>query len=197
MRLIVFFLVAYLIASFSPAIQICKLVKKEDIRTLGSKNAGTTNAIRVLGPFWGICVFLLDVLKVLIAYFCIYIIAKIIGYTDISMIKSIFLIAVVIGHCYPIYYGFKGGKGVAVMLTAAFVLNYKIALVCVIVGILIIAITRMVSLGSICGIVLFDIMILIMMPQYIIAALISSILVIFKHRANIKRIINNEENKLF
>ena len=71
MKLIVLFIVAYLIASFSPAIKICRLVKNEDIRTLGSKNAGTTNAIRVLGLFWGICVFLLDILKVLIAYFCL------------------------------------------------------------------------------------------------------------------------------
>ena len=101
------------------------------------------------------------------------------------------------GHCYPAYYNFKGGKGVAAMLIASMLIAFKPAVVCLIVGIIVIIISRMVSLGSVSAIALFDIMILVMQPKYTVAVLIVSAVIIYKHRANIKRIINKEENRLF
>lgn len=194
---VVIFLITYFICSLSPAIIICRLKNGDDIRELGSGNAGTTNAVRVLGKPLGVLVFILDILKAILAFGVVNLFAKMFGYTNISLLNSIFIVAAVIGHCYPIYYNFKGGKGVAVSLICAFLLDFKIALICLIVGIIIIGITRFVSLASVSGVILLDIMVLVMMPQYIIACLIISAIVIFKHRTNIQRILNNEENKLF
>lgn len=191
------FLITYLITSISPAIIICRIKKGEDIREVGSGNAGTTNAIRVLGKGMGILVFILDVLKVLIAYLSIHILAKIFSYTDFITLNSIFIVASVVGHCYPIYYSFKGGKGVAVLLSSVFVINYKIALVCLIFGLILIIITKVVSVGSLCGLLLFDIMTFVMMPEYILPVLAVSLIVFIKHRKNITRILNKQENKLF
>lgn len=194
---VVIFLITYFICSLSPAIIICRLKNGDDIRELGSGNAGTTNAVRVLGKPLGVLVFILDILKAILAFGVVNLFAKMFGYTNISLLNSIFIVAAVIGHCYPIYYNFKGGKGVAVSLICVFLLDFKIALICLIVGIIIIGITRFVSLASVSGVILLDIMVLVMMPQYIIACLIISAIVIFKHRTNIQRILNNEENKLF
>lgn len=194
---IVIFLITYLICSINPAIVICKIKTGEDIRNLGSKNAGTTNSIRILGKALGILVFTLDIIKVFISYGIIIALTNIFNYEFSYIYKSIFLIGTVLGHCYPLYYNFKGGKGIAVTIAAIFMLNYQIALVCVIIGIILIAITRMVSIGSIGGILIFDIMILVMEPMYIASSIIISCIIIFKHRTNIQRIINGKENRIY
>ncbi len=191
------FLITYLICSISPSIEICKIKKGEDIRNLGSRNAGTTNAIRVMGKFWGIVVFLLDILKVFISYGIIYFIGKTFNQDINVTLKSIFIVAATLGHCYPIYYSFKGGKGVAVTLAASFILDYKVALVCLIVGILLIIITRMVSIGSVGGIILFVIITFVMNKEYIIPNIIVSIIILLKHRTNIIRIMQGKENKIY
>jgi glycerol-3-phosphate acyltransferase PlsY len=112
---IAIFLISYLVVSLSPSIIICKKVKGLDIRNEGSKNAGTTNAIRVMGTGLGILVFILEILKVVIAYGLIYIVMKVMSQQLTPTILSIFILASVIGHCFPIYYGFKGGKGMATL----------------------------------------------------------------------------------
>jgi glycerol-3-phosphate acyltransferase PlsY len=194
---IVIFAIVYLICSISPSIEICKLKTGEDIRNLGSGNAGTTNSIRVLGKFMGFVVFILDVLKVIIAYGVILGIGKLFNQDTEIMFNSLFIVAAVAGHCYPIYYGFRGGKGVVTILVTAFILNVQIALVCVIAGVVIILITRTVSMGSIGGIILFNIMTFVMLKEYILAVFIVSLIILFKHRKNIVRISHGEENKLF
>lgn len=194
---IVIFAIVYLICSISPSIEICKLKTGEDIRNLGSGNAGTTNSIRVLGKFMGFVVFILDVLKVIIAYGVILGIGKLFNQDTEIMFNSLFIVAAVTGHCYPIYYGFRGGKGVVTILVTAFILNVQIALVCVIAGVVIILITRTVSMGSIGGIILFNIMTFVMLKEYILAVFIVSLIILFKHRKNIVRISHGEENKLF
>ena len=194
---IIVFLIVYIICGLSPAIILCKLKKGEDIRNLGSGNAGTTNAIRVLGKFLGILVFILDILKTVIAYYVVWIIAFLFKQDFSIAIKSIFMVAAVIGHCYPIMYGFKGGKGVVTVLVASLMINFEIGIVAIITGIIVIAISRMVSLGSICGVLLYLIMTIVMNIEYTIPTLIIALLIIFKHRKNIKRIMKNEENKLF
>ncbi len=191
------FLIAYLICSINPAIEVCKIKNGRDIRELGSKNAGTTNAIRVLGKVLGTVVFTLDILKVFVSFFIIIFISNVFNFDVSTAEKSIFLIAAILGHCYPIYYKFKGGKGVAVTIAAISIINYEIVLVCVIVGVILILATRMVSVGSIGGMILLVIMTFVMIPEYIISNIIVSLLVIFKHRNNIVRIFHGNENKLY
>jgi glycerol-3-phosphate acyltransferase PlsY len=194
---VVIFIITYLICSISPSIEICKIKTGEDIRNLGSGNAGTTNSIRVLGKFMGFVVFVLDVLKVIIAYGVILGIGKLFNQDTEIMFNSIFMVAAVVGHCFPIYYGFRGGKGVVTVLVVALILNVQMALICIIAGIVIILITRTVSIGSIGGLILFNIVTFVMLMEYILPVFIVSLIILFKHRKNITRIINGEENKLF
>ena len=190
-------IVSYFICAISPAIIICKLVKGKDIRSFGSKNAGTTNAIRVMGKFWGGLTFILDILKSFLAYLIIILIGNILKLDIDVSVKSFYLISSVIGHCYPVYYGFKGGKGVATTIATMIVIDSEITAVILITSAIIILVTRMISVGSISGIILLFVMTFVMLPEYIIAVFIISTIVIFKHKDNIKRLLKNEEHKLF
>lgn len=195
--IIIVFFVTYLICSINPAIEICKKKTGEDIRKLGSGNAGTANAMRVLGRVLGTIVVMLDILKVLLSFKLVDFLMDVLKYDNNLIIQSVFIVAAVIGHCYPIYYKFKGGKGVIVGITAAFLLNSQIAIVCIIAGIVIILLTRIVSVGTLGGLALYLIMSLVMMPEYLVAVIITSLIVAFKHRANIQRILTKQENKLW
>ena len=192
------FVICYLIAAISPSIILCNKIKHVDIRTVGSGNAGTTNSIRAMGKGWGAVVFALDLLKVVISYGIIAILAGVFKAEFNDTTKSLYMLASVVGHTFPVYYGFKGGKGVAVFLMSAIMVDYKAALVCLTVGIVVIVISRMVSLGSIVGALMLVILVLFMETNFnFIITIIISALVVYNHRANIKRIIKNEENKLF
>ena len=191
------FLITYLICSINPAIILCKRKTGEDIRKLGSGNAGTANAMRVLGKPLGTLVIILDIAKVFLSFIIVSGVGKVFNQdTDVTL-KSIFIVASVIGHCFPAYYGFRGGKGVIVGITTAVILDKKIALVCIIVGFIVLLITRIASLGTLSGLALYVIMTIIMMPKYIFPILISSLIVMFKHRANIQRLVAKQESKLW
>ncbi len=191
------FLITYLICSINPAIILCKRKTGEDIRKLGSGNAGTANAIRVLGKPLGMLVVLLDIAKVFFSFIIVTGVGKVFNQdTDITL-KSIFIVASVIGHCFPVYYGFRGGKGVIVGITSAVILDKKIALVCIIVGFIVLLITRIASLGTLSGLALYVIMTIIMMPKYIFPIIISSLIVMFRHRENIQRLVAKQESKLW
>lgn len=195
---IVTFLIAYLIAAINPAIVISKRVLKTDIRNLGSKNAGTTNAIRTMGKGIGVLVFILDLLKVVISYGVICLVAWMLKENMSASIKTLYMLASVLGHSYPAYYGFKGGKGVAVFLMSAIIVEWKIALICVGIGVAIIVVSRMVSLGSIIGSLMLVVLDIFMATNYnFILVLITVLVVVYNHRANIERIIAGKENKLF
>lgn len=195
---IIIFIGTYLLCAISPSIILSKKVLKQDIRNLGSQNAGTTNAIRTMGKKMGLLVFCLDILKVILAYLIFIILTKIFQHPITKGCNSWFILASVIGHVFPLYYNFRGGKGVAVFLTSTMLVDARAASVCVIVGLLIIAITRFVSLGSICGTILLCIITLFMNTNYnFILLIITSLVIIYKHRKNIKRLINGTENKLF
>ena len=194
---IISFAIAYLVCSLSPAIIICDKVKRKDIRKYGSKNAGTTNAIRVMGKFWGILTFILDILKSIIAYYGIIIICKLFNLEiDISA-KSWYLIGAVIGHCYPIYYGFKGGKGIVTVMCSMMIIDTQITVVALIAGIIVIIATKTISIGSISSVILLVIMSFIMLPEYILPIFIVASIIMFKHKENIIRILKNEEKKIF
>ena len=195
---IVTFIICYLIAAMNPAIILSKKILKQDIRSLGSKNAGTTNAIRTMGKGIGALVFILDILKVVVSYGVISLLSWLFKLDMNTTVKTLYILASVIGHSYPIYYGFKGGKGVAVFLMSALIVDFKTAMICVAMGVVVILISRMVSLGSIvgtCSLVILDIF---TSTNYnFILICIVAILVAYNHRANIERIIAGKENKLF
>lgn len=192
------FIVSYLIAAINPAIVLSKRVLKQDIRNLGSKNAGTTNAIRTMGKGMGALVFILDLLKVVVSYGLICLVGYIFKANITAGIKSVYMLASVLGHSYPVYYGFKGGKGVAVFLMSAILVDAKIAGICIVVGVLVIAVSRMVSLGSIAGSALLVILDLFLTTNFnFLITLLTVAVVIYNHRENISRILAGKENKLF
>lgn len=192
------FVISYLIAAINPAIVLSKKLLKQDIRNLGSKNAGTTNAIRTMGKGIGALVFILDILKVVVSYGGICLAGFIFKEEISSTVKSLYMLASVIGHSYPAYYGFKGGKGVAVFLMSAIIVDAKVALICIIIGVAVIAASRMVSLGSIIGSAMLVILDIFMSTNYsFLLALFTVAIVIYNHRTNISRILAGKENKLF
>lgn len=195
MAILLVFVACYLIAALNPAIIISKKVLGEDIRGLGSGNAGTTNTLRVMGFPWAATVFILDLLKVAVAYGITLLIIKIFN-CDADIAKQIFAVAVVIGHCYPVYYGLKGGKGVATTIMAYLLISPKIAGICIISGIAMLLVTGMVSAASLSGAVLVSILTLFLMPKYFLATLFITCLILFKHRKNIQRIIAGEESRV-
>ncbi len=194
---ITIFLITYLICSVNPAIIICKKKTGEDIRKLGSGNAGSANAMRVLGKPLGTIVVILDIVKVLVAFFICVKVSNIFKEDIGKTLKSVFIVATVIGHCFPIYYKFRGGKGVIVGITASLILDKKITFICIIVGLVIILISKTVAMGTLSGLGLYLLMIIIMATEYTIPVLISSVIVMFKHRMNIQRMLAKQETKLW
>jgi glycerol-3-phosphate acyltransferase PlsY len=180
-------------------------MKKIDIREYGSGNAGTTNTLRVLGKGPAILVLLFDVIKAVAAIGLAWIIIEIGENTQEAsdIARCIAGLAVIIGHNFPIYYGFKGGKGIATSLGTILTIEPRIGLICLIFALVIMLVSRMVSLGSISAALLYPVLVLVMgesisnKAYYLIFALLLSILAIWRHRANIERIKNGTENKLW
>ena len=208
-QVLVIAIISYLIGSINPSIILSKLLKKEDIRTQGSGNAGTTNTLRVLGKGPAALVLLIDVLKAVVAVLLGGWIGSLGSYStdvftqlhDYALIAS--AIAVILGHNFPIYYGFKGGKGVATSLGVLLVIEWKIGLICMLFAILLIALTRMVSLGSITAAILYPVLVFVIGTAfnnnwlYLAFAVVLALLVLIRHRANIKRLLTGTENKIF
>ena len=206
---------AYLIGSLSGSIIISRATGKGDIRESGSKNAGTTNMLRVHGKKLAIFTLLIDVLKgvlaVLLGIFVDYILMRQYGILSfvrpdewvIGTIRYIAAIFVVLGHDYPIYFGFRGGKGVATSIGAVLMLDWKIGLIILVASLFIMLTTRYVSLGSVIGAIVYPCIVASFMlgkgefdVAYLIFAIILGLLIIFKHKENIIRLKNGTENKL-
>ncbi|SFF95323.1 glycerol-3-phosphate 1-O-acyltransferase PlsY [Sporolactobacillus nakayamae] len=186
-------IVSYLIGSISFSYLITKKIKKIDIRKTGSGNAGATNTMRVLGTGPAIGVLLLDVLKGIV---CV-VIARALGLPDWAVALSGF--ASIIGHDFPVYFGFKGGKGVATTIGVFFMIMPLYALIAGILTILIIAATRFVSLGSLFFLIATPVLGWIFSDYssgVLVAAFLISLLAFYQHRANIVRLIHGNENKL-
>lgn len=184
--------IAYLLGSISFGMIVSKLAGGPNLREVGSKNTGATNVLRVMGVKIGLLVFVLDILKALIA--CI--IGRLWMGLNGAMIAGL---AVVIGHNWPCFFQFKGGKGVASTL-AVMLMTFPIpAAVCYIVAIALIATTKYVSLGSITLAALFALMVIITnWANWLVIGwvLIIAGLLIWRHHANIGRLLRGEENKL-
>ena len=194
---IIVFLIAYALGNINPAI-IFGWMNKIDIRKEGSGNAGMTNTIRVLGLGWGIGVFVVDVLKAFIAVKIAFMLSG--GNRDAQFILGICAFAgVVLGHCYPALYGFKGGKGVASSLGAALALNWQSALVAAAVaGVLFLVSGKRMSIASIGAVITYPIFVYLFAEdkRFVFFAIAAVLFLIIQHAANIQRIAKGEEKAL-
>ena len=220
-------LISYLLGSINLSIILSKLMNKGDIRDYGSKNAGTTNALRVLGKGPALLVIIWDILKGVIAVNIARFGASLIS-TDFLNVETqdptthmipiyvycfgimIASFAVILGHNYPIFFGFRGGKGVATSIGVILAIEPRIGLICLVAGIVGICIFQFVSVGSLIGAIEYPILVCIIGGQfdtafntntmiraiYILFSFVLAIMVLFRHRANIKRIKEGNENKL-
>lgn len=199
---IIITIIAYLIGSVSFSVIFGKKMAGIDVREKGSGNAGTTNVLRTVGKKAAILTLICDCLKGIVAVFIAWIAGKIVSGTDASLLVQLSALAVVLGHSYPIFFNFKGGKGVATSLGVLLIINWKIGLICLVFALVLMALTRFVSLGSIAAAVLYPILTIFIRTNYIVSgeyfvfALILAIFVLFKHRENIKRLLSGTENKL-
>ena len=183
---------AYLLGSISFGMIVAKLAGGPNLREVGSKNTGATNVLRVMGVKIGLIVFVLDILKALVA--CI--IGRVWMGLEGAMLAGL---AVVIGHNWPCFFQFKGGKGVASTL-AVMLMTFPIpACICYVVAIGLIAWTRYVSLGSITLAALFAVLVIATnWASWLVIGwvLVISGLLIWRHHANIGRLLKGSENKL-
>ena len=204
---IVMAVIAYLIGSVNFSVIISKKMAGFDVREKGSGNAGSTNVLRTVGKKAAIITLICDILKGVVSVLIALLVGWIAGESaNSAIVVEIAALAVVIGHTFPIFFGFRGGKGVATSLGVILIVNWKIGLICLVFALALMVLTRMVSLGSISAAVLFAVLTIFIRDSYIggidfdfsfiIFGILLAALVIFNHRSNLKRIINGTENKL-
>jgi glycerol-3-phosphate acyltransferase PlsY len=194
-------IIAYLLGSIPTSVWVSKSVFKFDIRDYGSGNAGATNSFRVLGPKWGSFVMFVDVTKGVIAT-SLYILMP--YYLTNELARTNFMIilglAAVVGHIFPIWANFKGGKGVATILGMALAIQPAVALLCLVVFALTLMTTRFVSLSSMLAGVAFMVLILFIFDEketlYRLFAIIVAFMVVITHQKNITRLLNGTESKV-
>jgi glycerol-3-phosphate acyltransferase PlsY len=207
----IFGLIAYLLGSIPTAVWIGKAYYGMDVREHGSKNAGATNTFRVLGKKPGIIVLLIDILKGALAsslpYFAMPAMItlpdsgpnteQLILIGNVQIVASIFA---VVGHVFPIFAGFRGGKGVATSLGVIIGLQPIAALICFGVFLCVFIASKYVSLGAIVAAVIFPIVIQFVLNNeslwMTLFSILLSVLVIFAHRKNIGRLMRGEENRM-
>ena len=188
----ILFILAYLVGSIPNALWIGKMFKNIDVRDFGSGNVGATNAARVLGWKLGVMVLLFDAFKGMIFI----IIARKFGLSDIYVV--LIGLAATLGHSYSIYLKFKGGKAVATSLGVMLVLIPKVIIILVIVFLLIVIFSGYVSLASISVAGLLPILTYIMYNNIIaLLSLVVGILVIWRHKSNIKNLLEGKEDKFY
>ncbi|RYL94875.1 glycerol-3-phosphate 1-O-acyltransferase [Sporolactobacillus sp. THM7-4] len=191
--LVVSLVIAYLIGSISFSYLITKKIKKIDIRKVGSGNAGATNTMRVLGTGPAAGVLLLDVAKGII----VVLIARWFGLSDWGVALSGLL--AIVGHDFPVYFGFKGGKGVATTIGVFFMIMPLYALIAGIAAIVVIALTRYVSVGSLLFLLLTPVLGGIMgdfSAGMLFVSFLITALSFFQHRTNLYRLFHGKENKI-
>ncbi len=198
---------SYLLGSLNFGVILSKSMKKEDVRDSGSGNAGTTNMMRTYGKVWGILTIAGDILKVVLA---IWIAFKIMPVEELSgtldnvsdypqiVLKSFAGLFAVFGHIFPCYFHFKGGKGVATSGGMVIVIDWRIALILLVIFAITILITKYVSLGSILMAIFYPVFIGVFYKDIVLVsiALVFTIIVVVAHRENVKRLVNHTENKI-
>ncbi len=213
--------ISYLIGSINTSIILSKSIYGTDIRTSGSGNAGATNMLRTHGKGIAIATLICDVLKGMIAI-------VIAAWADIALndfaktailtpfasqyilgnLKYIAGVFVVLGHDFPVFFGFRGGKGVATSLGVALTLDWQVGLIIAVIALVIMASSRYVSLGSICAAALYPFVLFTYLMAkelsnldhklgYMVMSFVLALLLIIKHHSNIKKLRLGTENKLF
>lgn len=201
---VVMAIIAYLIGSVNFSVLISKKMAGFDVREKGSGNAGSTNVLRTVGKKAAVITLICDILKGIVSILIAIIVGKIAKNISPAILVEVSAIFVVVGHTFPIFFEFKGGKGVATSLGIVLLINWKIGLICLIFALLLMALTRMVSLGSISASVLFAVLTIFIRdsyivefePNFIIFGFLLAGFVIFNHRTNLQRILAGTENKL-
>ena len=186
--------IAYLIGSINFSVIISKKVAGFDVREKGSGNAGSTNMLRSVGKKAAAVTLLCDILKGVVAIIISVLVGNIVKEANRELLLQVAGIAVVIGHTFPIFFGFKGGKGVATSLGILLMTNWQIGLICLVFAIVLIVLTRMVSLGSCAAAILFPVLTLFINNSYTILtegkngntyfvySVILAIIVLYNHR---------------
>lgn len=192
------FFAAYLLGSIPSAVWIGKIFYGIDVREHGSGNAGATNTLRVLGNKAGFIVLGIDALKGFAA-------ASLVCLMDITNEEAVLSykiglgICAVVGHIYPIFARFKGGKGIATLLGIVIALNWMLALICFVVFVFVVAITRYISVGSMTAAMISPLVAYFLNQQNMNVLFyfcsIVALLVVYTHRANIKRLRQGNENR--
>lgn len=201
MRELGLIILAYLIGSIPTALIISKKYFGIDIRDYGSGNMGATNTFRVLGKRYGTIVMICDILKGMAAVSLFYFLPF---YLNNELARTNFMIglglASVIGHVFPIFAGFKGGKGVATLFGMLLVVQPTVAICCVVVFLLALFLTRYVSLSSVLGAIMLPISVLWIWNEeeflYRLFALIIAVMVVLTHQKNIGRILRGVETRV-
>ena len=202
-KLILAMLSGYFLGSINTAILVGR-VYGVDLKKQGSGNAGLTNAYRLLGPTAAVLVLLGDVLKALLSCFIGFILTRnelgpehIIDLEYASLGMLLAGTSCILGHIYPLFFGFRGGKGVLTTAVVIFMMDYRIAAICLCVFIIIFLLTRYVSLGSIfAGLCLPIVSVIFKKPQYfLVYAVAIAVLLFVMHRKNIGRLIKGTENR--
>lgn len=195
-------IIAYAIGSINFSVIFSRKFAGFDVREKGSGNAGTTNMLRSVGKKAAIITLICDILKGVVSI----LIALAVGYFVKDVDKSILIqlagFFAVFGHTFPIFFEFRGGKGVATALGVILLTNWQIGLICLVFALCLMLLTKMVSLGSIMAAILFPILTIFIHDNflasgnYIILGIALGLLVVFNHRSNLKRILEGNENKL-
>ncbi len=199
-------IIAYLMGSISFSVIISKKMAGFDVREKGSGNAGTTNVLRSVGKKAAAITLVCDILKGVVAILIALLAGVIMKDLDKALLVQLAGVFVIIGHTFPIFFKFKGGKGIATSLGVLLITNWQIGLICLVFALLLMALTRMVSVGSIAAAVLFPVLVMFINQNYIVSessnwsylifSIIIALLVLFNHRSNLKRIFTGTENKL-
>lgn len=198
---------SYLLGSLNFSVIISKKLKKDDVRNHGSGNAGSTNMLRSYGKGLAALTIAGDMIKVFVAIALSFLIIKSVpGSFDILnentdadiLVKSFSGFFCVLGHIFPCFFKFKGGKGVATAGGMVFAVDWRIALILLAVFIVVVAVTRYVSLGSIIMALLYPVFIFAFHKSIILTAIavVFTLIVVIAHIGNIKKLINHTENKI-
>ena len=201
-------IIAYLIGSVNFSVIFSKKMAGFDIREKGSGNAGSTNMLRSVGKRAAALTLVCDVLKGVVSIAIAIIVGNMVEGVNKELLIQVAGIAVVVGHTFPIFFQFKGGKGVATSLGVILMSNWQIGLICLVFALVLMILTKIVSLGSVSAAVLFPVLTLFINDNYtvltegkrgsvyFIYSVILVVIVLYNHRSNIKRILSGTENKL-
>ena len=199
---ILLLIAAYLLGSIPSAVWIGKWFYGKDVREFGSGNAGATNTFRVLGKKAGTIVLIADILKGAAAVGLVQF-SGLIDYSAEAVInlKLVLGLAAFLGHIFPVFAEFKGGKGVATLLGCAFALYWQPALMCALVFLLAFGLSGYVSLGSLAAALFYPVaVIVILQTEYsslVLFSLLVSLLLLITHQKNIERLLTHTENRIF